>query len=120
MGGDCLNYGCVPSKAVLSAARAWQAAAEASRVFGGPRVVGTGDFSQVMERMRRLRAGISRIDGAARFRELGVDVYLGEGRFTGKDALEVDGRSLKFRRAVIAAGAGQPFRPSPGWKPRAT
>ncbi len=114
MGGDCLNYGCVPSKAVLSAARAWQAAAEASRVFGGPRVVGTGDFSQVMERMRRLRAGISRIDGAARFRELGVDVYLGEGRFTGKDALEVDGRSLKFRRAVIAAGGRPAVPPVPG------
>ncbi len=114
MGGDCLNFGCVPSKALLSAARAWRAAAEAARMFGGPRVVGTGDFPRVMERMRRLRAGISRIDGAARFRELGVDVYFGEGRFTGRDVLEIGEQQLRFRRAVIATGGRPAGAPVPG------
>jgi pyruvate/2-oxoglutarate dehydrogenase complex dihydrolipoamide dehydrogenase (E3) component len=114
MGGDCLNVGCVPSKGIISAARAWQAAADASRVFGGPRIVGTGNFAEVMERMRRLRAGISRVDGAARFRDLGVDVFLGSARFTGRDRTEVEGRTLRFRRAVIATGGRAAVPPVPG------
>ncbi len=103
-GGDCLNVGCVPSKALLRAARA-AADARAARQFG----VRTGeiavDFPAVMERMRRLRSGMSGNDSVQRFRSLGVDVYLGEGRFIGKDAVEVGGKSLRFRRAVITTGA---------------
>src|SRR5262245_9872952 len=58
-----------------------------------------------MERMRRLRAGISPHDSAARFRSLGVDVYLGQGAFTGPNTVAVAGKTLRFRRAVIAMGA---------------
>ena len=105
MGGDCLNVGCVPSKAVIRAARAWHEAARASSTFGGPRVSEVGDFSAVMRRMRRLRAGLSRIDGAARFRELGVDVFLGTGRFISPQTVQVSAERLHFRRAVIATGA---------------
>ncbi|MBA3498263.1 MAG: mercuric reductase [Gemmatimonadales bacterium] len=114
MGGDCLNVGCVPSKAVISAARSWQAAADSHRLFGGPRVAGPGNFGEAMARMRRLRAGISRVDGAARFRELGVDVFLAEGGFTGPDTVVVGGRTLRFRRAVIATGARAAAPPIPG------
>src|SRR5436305_289144 len=91
LGGDCLNYGCVPSKALL---RCGRAAADARRAaefgvsVGGPVTV---DFAAVMERMRRLRAGISPHDSAARFRGLGVDVYLGAARFTGPRSVEVAG-----------------------------
>jgi pyruvate/2-oxoglutarate dehydrogenase complex dihydrolipoamide dehydrogenase (E3) component len=63
------------------------------------------NFPAAMGRMRRLRAGISRNDSAKRFRELGVDVFLGEGRFAGPDTVEVSGKTLRFRKAVIAAGA---------------
>jgi pyruvate/2-oxoglutarate dehydrogenase complex dihydrolipoamide dehydrogenase (E3) component len=105
MGGDCLNVGCVPSKGMISAARSWQAAADSSRLFGGPRVVGPGSFEDAMARMRRLRAGISRVDGAPRYRDLGVDVFLGEGRFASPGTVTVDGRVLRFRRAIIATGA---------------
>ena len=63
------------------------------------------DFGAVMERMRRLRAGISRHDSAERIRGAGVDVYLGDARFTGKDSVEIGGKRLTFRRAVIATGA---------------
>ncbi len=63
------------------------------------------DFAAVMERMRRLRADISPHDSAARFRDLGVDVFLGKGQFTGPDTLAVAGQTLRFRRAVIATGA---------------
>jgi pyruvate/2-oxoglutarate dehydrogenase complex dihydrolipoamide dehydrogenase (E3) component len=114
MGGDCLNVGCVPSKAVIGAARAWQAAADASRSFAGPRVAGTGSFPEVMERMRRIRAGLSRVDSAARFRDLGVDVFLGEAKFVGRDAAQVNGRTLRFRRAIIATGARAAAPPIPG------
>jgi pyruvate/2-oxoglutarate dehydrogenase complex dihydrolipoamide dehydrogenase (E3) component len=105
MGGDCLNVGCVPSKAILRAARAW-ADVRAAHGFGvevppGARV----DFPAVMERMRRLRARISTADSARRYRDLGVDVFLGAGRFTGPRTLEVAGRTLRFSKAVIATGA---------------
>ncbi len=105
MGGDCLNVGCVPSKALIRASRAVADARDAG-AFGVRVPAGvTADFPAAMERMRRLRAGISPHDSASRFRDLGVDVYFGTGRFTGPDALEVDGRTLRFRKAVIATGA---------------
>jgi pyruvate/2-oxoglutarate dehydrogenase complex dihydrolipoamide dehydrogenase (E3) component len=114
MGGDCLNVGCVPSKGVIAAARSWQAVADSSRLFGGPGVAGPGDFGEAMARMRRIRAGLSRVDGAARFRELGVDVFLGEGGFTARDEVTVNGRRLRFRRAVVATGARPVVPPIPG------
>jgi pyruvate/2-oxoglutarate dehydrogenase complex dihydrolipoamide dehydrogenase (E3) component len=105
LGGDCLNVGCVPSKALLRSARAAAAVREAGAF--GVRVEGdaTVDFPAVMTRLRRLRADLSPHDSAARFRELGVDVYLGDGRFTGADTIEVGGRTLHFARAAIATGA---------------
>jgi len=114
LGGDCLNVGCVPSKALIEAARAWHASQSAHERFSGPVVGGDGDFSAVMERMRRIRAEISSHDSAARFTDLGVDVYLGEGRFTGRDTLDVAGRQLRFWRAVIATGARAALPPITG------
>lgn len=114
MGGDCLNLGCVPSKALIAAARSWRGAADSSRDFGGPPVLPGGSFAAVMERMRRLRARISVVDGAPRFRDLGVDVFLGEGRFTSRDRLVVNGKTLRFRRAVIATGARPAVPEVPG------
>ena len=109
-GGDCLNVGCVPSKALLRSARSWSEARRAAERFGGPRPAGDGDFALVMERMRRLRADLSLNDSVGRFRSLGVDVFLGEGRFVSPDAIEVEGARLRFRRAVIATG-GRPAIP---------
>lgn len=116
LGGDCLNVGCVPSKGVIRASRAWQDAREAARRFGGPPVDadGGGDFAAVMERMRRIRAGISVHDSAQRFQGLGVDVFLGDGRFVAPDAVEVAGERLRFRRAVIATGGRAAIPPVPG------
>jgi pyruvate/2-oxoglutarate dehydrogenase complex dihydrolipoamide dehydrogenase (E3) component len=114
LGGDCLNVGCVPSKALIRAARAAAQVRDAAQ-FGihippGVQV----DFAAVMRRMRRLRAGISPHDSAARFRSLGVDVYLGQAVFTGADTVEVAGTTLRFRRAVIATGARAHRPPIPG------
>lgn len=105
MGGDCLNVGCVPSKGLIAAARQWSSARHAAAHFHGPPVVGVGDFAAVMERMRSLRADIAPVDGAERFRSLGVDVYFGEASFGGRDTVLVGGQTLPFRRAVIATGA---------------
>ncbi len=115
MGGDCLNVGCVPSKGVISAARAWHAAMTAADEFGGPKAdLATADFGQAMERMRKLRANIGPHDGAARMRELGIDVFLGNGQFVSSDRVEVDGAVLHYRRAVIATGARAAAPPIPG------
>jgi len=115
MGGDCLNVGCVPSKAFIRASRAAhgvRGAGDFGISCGEPITV---DFSAVMERMRRLRSDISIHDSAARFRdELGVDVYFGEGRFAGPDVLEVEGRQLRFARAAVCTGARATAPPIPG------
>ena len=105
MGGDCLNVGCVPSKGVIRASRAWSAVKRV-REFGVtvPDEVET-DFGAAMARMRKLRARLSRVDSAHRFTGLGVDVFLGEGRFTGKNTIDVGGATLEFSKAAICTGA---------------
>src|SRR5215831_7414594 len=114
MGGDCLNYGCVPSKGLLRAAHAVQAVREAD-VFGiQAKGSITADFASAMERMRRLRSGISANDSAHRLAKLGVDVFLGQARFLGPDAIEVDGQRLTFSRAIIATGGRASGMPLPG------
>ncbi len=106
MGGDCLNVGCVPSKALIASARAAAAAASTHAAELGVRAGGPAevDFPAVMERLRRLRATIAPHDGAARFRDLGIDVFLGEARFRSPEEVEVAGDRLRFARAVIATG----------------
>jgi pyruvate/2-oxoglutarate dehydrogenase complex dihydrolipoamide dehydrogenase (E3) component len=95
MGGDCLNYGCVPSKGLIRCATAWADARDANHygvdIEGDARV----DFGAVMARMRHLRADISRNDGVNRFTELGVDVFLGAAQFTGRRTVEVAGKTLR-------------------------
>ena len=115
MGGDCTNYGCVPSKAVIRSARAAYALREAAS-FGISAHDGEPvDFPRVMERMRRLRAQISVNDSVERFTKLGPDVYLGEARFIGRNEIEVDGRRLTFSKAIIATGARAGALDLPGW-----
>ena len=115
LGGDCLNVGCVPSKALIRCARAAAAARDASTYgvnVGGPISV---DFAAVMERMRRLRARIAPNDSAERFsRELGVDVFMGRARFTSENTVDVDGTALAFSKAVIATGGTAAVPPIPG------
>jgi len=105
LGGDCLTVGCVPSKALLRCAKA--AAAVRSAAEFGVKVSGdvSVDFGFVMERMRRLRATIAPVDSAKRYSEkLGVDVFIGKGRFIGKNTIEVNGKTLTFAKAVVATG----------------
>jgi pyruvate/2-oxoglutarate dehydrogenase complex dihydrolipoamide dehydrogenase (E3) component/uncharacterized membrane protein YdjX (TVP38/TMEM64 family) len=114
MGGDCLNVGCVPSKALIRSGRAVFDVNDAGRfgVLAGS--TATVDFPAVMERLRKLRADLSPTDSAPRFAKLGVDVFLGEARFAGPDTIQVGGQTLRFKRAVIATGARAVEPPIPG------
>lgn len=105
LGGDCLNVGCVPSKALISSSRAAAAVRNAGNygvnVPDGMQI----DFSQVMARMRRLRTSIAPNDSARRFMDLGIDVFIGHGRFIDSHTVDVGGEKLRFKKAVIATGA---------------
>ena len=115
MGGDCLNVGCVPSKSVISASRAVHHARNSAQfgVVGGQKL--GFDFAAAMERMRRLRADISGHDSARRFRdELGIDVFIGQGSFSGPDTVEVAGKALRFKKAAVCSGASAAVPTIPG------
>lgn len=104
LGGDCLIYGCVPSKALLKSARVAATVRDAAE-FGVEVSAGTRvDFDAVLNRMRQLRTSLAPHDSAERFRGLGVDVFFGEGQFTAGDTIDVAGQTLRFRRALIATG----------------
>ncbi len=111
LGGGCLNVGCIPSKAIIRTSRLYAEMRNAehygAQVPGDIRV----DFPAAMQRMRRIRARISRVDSVQRLSAAGVDVFLGEAHFTGIDELSVDGTKLRFRKALVATGA-RPDTPS--------
>ncbi len=118
LGGDCLNVGCVPSKAVIRAARAWADLRKAEE-FGVRIPPGvTYDFGRAMARMRKLRARISHTDSAHRFKSLGVDVYIGNARFSDSETVTVEGpagnRTMQFVKAGICTGARASAPPTPG------
>ena len=104
MGGDCLNTGCVPSKALISSARLVQQIREARR-WGLHDQEPRFRFEEVLERMRERRARIAPHDSQERFESLGVDVFRGPARFLSPREVEVDGRRLRARNFVIAAGS---------------
>lgn len=112
MGGDCLNVGCVPSKCLIRSSRLAAEIRQADRFGFVPASVAPEDFPKVMERLRRIRAEISHHDSAKRYRdEMGVDVFIGEAHFSGPGSIDVGGKTLRFKKAVIATGA-RAVRPS--------
>ena len=113
MGGDCLNVGCVPSKALISSARA-AAIARESQPLGVSTSDVRIDFPAIMQRMRRLRSEIAPNDSAQRFAELGIDVFLGSARFTQPGIVRVGDTDLPYKKAVIATGARATAPPIPG------
>ncbi|MGI3131079.1 FAD-dependent oxidoreductase [Halopseudomonas pachastrellae] len=109
MGGDCLNTGCVPSKALIRSARL---AAEVRKApeLGFSHAQAQVDFAAVMERVQRVIKQIEPHDSIERYTDLGVDVITGEARITSPWHVEVAGRSISTRNIIIAAGA-RPFVP---------
>src|SRR6266478_6399209 len=109
-GGTCVNFGCTPSKALIRCARAVHDAGRGGefgfRLDGPPRA----EFGAVMERVRRVRSMSSAGDAVEVVEQTGAQVYLGHTRFTAPNIVDVDGRELRFRKAVIATGS-DPFVP---------
>jgi pyruvate/2-oxoglutarate dehydrogenase complex dihydrolipoamide dehydrogenase (E3) component len=104
MGGDCLNFGCVPSKALISSARLVQRIRESEK-WGLDQSEPQFVFEKVFERMRARRAKIAPHDSQERFESLGVDVFHGEARFVSPHEVEVNGQRLRARNFVIATGS---------------
>jgi pyruvate/2-oxoglutarate dehydrogenase complex dihydrolipoamide dehydrogenase (E3) component len=114
IGGDRLNVGCVPSKAIIRTARLYAEMRNADNIGAQvPGNIGIG-FATVMERMRRIQARLSRADSAQRLSEAGVDVYFGDACFLGPDTVTVAGDLLRFKKALIATGARSLTPPIPG------
>jgi pyruvate/2-oxoglutarate dehydrogenase complex dihydrolipoamide dehydrogenase (E3) component len=113
MGGDCLNTGCVPSKALLASAKLADRIRRAG-AFGidvpEPRV----DFPRVMRRVRERRARIEPNDSQERMESLGIDVFRAHARFVSPREVEVDGRRLRARHFVIATGSRPSLPPVEG------
>jgi pyruvate/2-oxoglutarate dehydrogenase complex dihydrolipoamide dehydrogenase (E3) component len=104
MGGDCLNYGCVPSKALLAAGRAAQTHRHADLLgvrYQPPDV----DFEQVHRHVRGVIAAIAPMDSVERYEGLGVTVIQAAARFTGRREVEAGGRRIRARRFVVATGS---------------
>ena len=113
-GGTCVNFGCTPSKSLLRAARAVFHAREGEkfgyRLNDAPRV----DFAAVMTRVREMRAFSGSLDAVSVAAGAGIDVFLGDARFVGPDAVEVNGQRLRFEKALIASGSGPAVPDVPG------
>jgi pyruvate/2-oxoglutarate dehydrogenase complex dihydrolipoamide dehydrogenase (E3) component len=113
-GGTCVNFGCTPSKALIRCARAVHDAGRGAefgfRLDRPPRA----DFGAIMERVRRMRSLSSASDAVLAVEKTGAEVYLGHTRFTAPNVVEVDGRQLRFRKAVIATGSDPVVPPIDG------
>ncbi|AZZ45131.1 pyridine nucleotide-disulfide oxidoreductase [Pseudomonadaceae bacterium SI-3] len=113
MGGDCLNTGCVPSKALIRSARLANELKKAEQLGFKP-IEGEVDFAAVMQRIQRVIATIAPHDSVQRYTELGVEVIEGTARITSPWTVEVNGQRLNTRAIVIATGAGPKVPDIPG------
>lgn len=113
MGGDCLNYGCVPSKALLAAAKK-AASLQHGQAFGIEPLTPKVDFPAVMDHVHGVIAGIAPHDSVERFEGLGVKVISSHGKFVSRGILEAGDCRIKARRFVIATGSRAGAPPIPG------
>lgn len=113
MGGDCLNYGCVPSKALIAAASMASAWTEAGS-FGVRQTKPEVDYAAVMDHVQAVIAGIAPHDSVERFENLGVRVIADWARFTGPREVEAGGHRIRARRFVVATGSSPAVPPLDG------
>ena len=113
MGGDCLNYGCVPSKALIAAAHAAQTMRDAAR-FGVRSVEPQVDLARTMAHVHEVIGEIAPNDSQERFTAMGVTVIRAPGRFSSGRLLEAGSQSIRARRFVIATGSSPSIPPIPG------
>ena len=113
MGGDCLNTGCVPSKALIRSAKMLSYAQRASD-FGFKKATVEFDFAEVMERVQRVIKKVAPHDSVARYMGLGVEVYEGEARIRTPYEISIDGKTITAKNIIIASGARPTVPAIPG------
>ena len=113
MGGDCLNTGCVPSKALIRTAKLLSHIKRAPE-FGIKSAHAEFDFAEVMERVQRVIRTVEPHDSAERYRQLGVECITGDAKITSPWTVAVNGKTITTRNIVIAAGARPLVPPIPG------
>ena len=113
MGGDCLNYGCVPSKSLIAAAKRAHMMRN-SGPFGLKPLEPAVEFDRVHDHIHEVISAIEPNDSVERFTGLGVNVIKGEARFRDKETVLADGREIKARRFIIATGSSPALPPIPG------
>lgn len=114
LGGDCLYYGCVPTKTLVHSARMLSLIRRSAEFGLGRMTPPAESFEGVMARMRGMVARIGEHDDPKRFEAIGIQVYFGEGRFVDPHTFEIAGRKIKGRRFVLATGARPSVPPIPG------
>jgi pyruvate/2-oxoglutarate dehydrogenase complex dihydrolipoamide dehydrogenase (E3) component len=117
LGGDCLHYGCVPSKSLIHAARVAHEVRHAA-TYGIDASIHDIHIREALGHVHRVIDTIQVHDSTERFESLGVEVIYGEGQFTDRQTLEVNGRQLKARTYLIATGGRPGCLPSPALKKR--
>jgi len=113
MGGDCLNYGCVPSKSLLAAGKCAQSMRQADR-FGIENANPEIDMKKIIARVQAVIATIAPHDSVERFNQLGVDVIMGEGRFVDKKTVQVNETFIEAKHTIVATGSRAAIPPIPG------
>lgn len=104
MGGECFNAGCIPSKALLRSSRCAAQVRDAAELGIEVPTGWKVNFPAIMERVRRLQSDIAVYDSAETMKNAGCDVFLGTGRFVNESSIEVNGKILRFKKAMIATG----------------
>ena len=115
MGGECLNVGCIPSKAFLRSSRTVNEFLHAKEMGINVKEWSV-DFSKVMQRVRELRSSVGRFDDVTNFQKMGIGVFLGNGEFIGSEELKVDNQKLRFKKAILATGTQPAVLDIPGLK----
>ncbi len=113
IGGDCLNYGCIPSKALIHAARQVQASRESKR-FGVSVASSQAKLSRVMDYVRDCQKHVRKHESKDVFEDMGLDVVLGEARFTGSNSVKVGGNEYTAKKIVLATGSSPRRLDTPG------
>jgi pyruvate/2-oxoglutarate dehydrogenase complex dihydrolipoamide dehydrogenase (E3) component len=114
LGGDCLNDGCIPSKSLIRTGQVLSDMRNAALFGALPPARISFDFGAAMQRMQHIRARLSRNDSAENLAREGIHLFFGTARFTGPDAVEVDGLPLRFKRALVATGSRSMLPDIPG------
>lgn len=114
LGGDCLYFGCVPTKSLVHVARILSLIRRSEEFGLGEMAVSETAFEGAMARMRRTVEKIGEHDDPKRFQQMGIDVHFGQGKFIDPHTFEVDGRKIHGRRFVLATGSRPAVLPIPG------